>query len=946
MDLHIPSGIHPFWFWNGDITETEVRFQIREMADKGIKGFFIHSRQGLKRPYLSDSFFDMVSAAIDEAEKQGLCVHLYDEYPYPSGVAGGEAVAGRPEYYAFRLMQQRHNAQGGYTRIALPEGRILQCSAFPLRDGTPAWENGLDLKDAVGMVLGDYSYNEMGLTQYNRKRFFAGRPIPVLETELPEGEWEIFVSVQSVVTHFKYWSHYLDTLNKDAVSHYIELTHQRYKDRFGDKFGSVVKSIFTDETQPWWSPVLLDAFKDEYGYSLEENLFVLQEPEHPDHLKLLADFRRLEYRLFCETYDGPIQKWCEEAGIAYTGEKPSLRLAQLKYMHIPGCEPGHIKAGARMDVVKPKIRQNARATASAAYFYGKPNSLVECYHSTGWSATLQDAKLVGEGLLLAGIDMLVPHGFFYTTHGLAKHDAPPTFFFQMPFWKYFSFFSDRVEAITGYFKDTHIDASILVVDPESGFPGRDEYEVYGEFLTMLNENRFDYLIADTDILSSGDIKNSILQVRDIKARLIVLPPMKVVEPELEKLLDVFEQKGIAVLRLEGNPGLEQKDILLQTAPPSLRVSAEKGDLSRLWSVKRTDGEKDLWFVLNTGPETIEADFSTEEGELHELSLDPSVPRQLKNGRRTLAPFESVCIEKTDNPELPAEYGNMTVPVAGECGFRLLNENLLRMYEWDMRVEDETKRVRCVPVANQLQEGGFRYVPNTHAYFGHQPELEYPEMDIVYTHTFRCEYEGTVSLVIEPESIAGTWTLSVNGNRELTEQDFAETDAHVRGSLGTDVTAFLEKGENSIELRVRVYRHDHGLRNPLYLAGDFGVELGDIPVLVALNDTGGFETYSGNLLPYFSGEIEYALDVDLENVPEGETLVRFDMGEYFHEACEVSLNGSPFRPLLWEPRVLGYPEGSLKNGTNRLLVRVATTLIRSFEGQYFDYKEHCYKNVNE
>ena len=164
--------------------------------------------------------------------------------------------------------------------------------------------------------------------------------------------------------------------------------------------------------------------------------------------------------------------WCRRNGLAYTGEKPSQRLAQLRFMDVPGCDPGHTKAGARPDVFRAPIRSNARAVASAAYFYGKSGAVCECYHSMGWAATLQDAKLVAEELLLAGIDRLVPHGFFYSTHALAKHDAPPSFFFQMPAWPFFGRLARRVEAIARQFQDTHIDAEVLVVEPASGLPAK------------------------------------------------------------------------------------------------------------------------------------------------------------------------------------------------------------------------------------------------------------------------------------------------------------------------------------------------------------------------------------------------------------------------------------------------------------------------------------------
>jgi hypothetical protein len=139
----LPTGIYPFWFWNGDLEEEELRWQIGQMADGGLKGFFIHPRQGLRQPYLSEGFFALVAVAIDEAEKRGLVVHLYDEYPYPSGVAGGEVTLGNPQYCGTRLIQDNFEVAGGPLRQSLPRGEVLCCIAYPLKDDQPEWGRGL-----------------------------------------------------------------------------------------------------------------------------------------------------------------------------------------------------------------------------------------------------------------------------------------------------------------------------------------------------------------------------------------------------------------------------------------------------------------------------------------------------------------------------------------------------------------------------------------------------------------------------------------------------------------------------------------------------------------------------------------------------------------------------------------------------------------------------------
>ncbi|MCX7670915.1 MAG: glycosyl hydrolase, partial [Anaerolineae bacterium] len=496
----LSTGFYPFWFWNDRLTADEIRWQVAEMARQGVRGFFIHPRQGLGQPYLSEAFFAMVDVAVAAAEEHGLIVHLYDEYPYPSGVAGGLVTLGQPEYHATELILRVYDVPGGSVRIELPAGKVLSALAYPLIEGHPDWARGRDLADHVGPLLVVDSYRETGLTRYNQKRYFASRPTPILEATLPAGPHRIFVGVQVEVTHHKYWGHFADVLDPQAVQEFIGQTHERYARRYGAKFGRTIRSIFVDEVQPGWSDRLPEAFRAEYGYDLLPLLPALQDPTHPDHLRVAHDLRRLQYRLFCRSWEEPVAAWCRAHGLAYAGEKPSLRLAQLRYMDIPGCEPGHTKAGAPLDLFGPHLRQNARATASAAYFYGKEGALDECYHSLGWSGTLQDAKLMADGQLLAGIKYLVPHGFFYSTHALRKHDAPPTFFFQAPYWPLFGKLAAHVERIGRLFEGTHMDASILVVEPASGLPTRPDLEAYVRLQALLLENHLDFHCADTDIL--------------------------------------------------------------------------------------------------------------------------------------------------------------------------------------------------------------------------------------------------------------------------------------------------------------------------------------------------------------------------------------------------------------------------------------------------------------
>ena len=96
-DPPIAYRLVPFWFWNDSMNAEEIIHQIREMAEKGVGGFFICARQGLEVAYLSEQWFQLVAVAVETARQYGLHTWLYDEYPYPSGMSGGEVILQHPE---------------------------------------------------------------------------------------------------------------------------------------------------------------------------------------------------------------------------------------------------------------------------------------------------------------------------------------------------------------------------------------------------------------------------------------------------------------------------------------------------------------------------------------------------------------------------------------------------------------------------------------------------------------------------------------------------------------------------------------------------------------------------------------------------------------------------------------------------------------------------------
>ena len=87
----------PLWTWNDMLTEEQVRGTLRDLAGQKVMQAFVHPRPGLMTPYLSDDWFRLWKAALDEAERLDMNVWIYDENSYPSGFAGGLVPEAMPE---------------------------------------------------------------------------------------------------------------------------------------------------------------------------------------------------------------------------------------------------------------------------------------------------------------------------------------------------------------------------------------------------------------------------------------------------------------------------------------------------------------------------------------------------------------------------------------------------------------------------------------------------------------------------------------------------------------------------------------------------------------------------------------------------------------------------------------------------------------------------------
>lgn len=461
----------PFWFWNGDMDEKEIVRQIREMAEKGVGGFFICARQGLEIPYLSEQWFRLVAVAIEAAQHYELDVWLYDEYPYPSGMSGGEVILEHPDARHRQLLPHSLIVAGPQTfSYPLPWARVLYARAIPIDDTTAA---PIDLVPYIGSAPSQSVFQSTGLTKYTNKRFFTAELQKQLVWDVPPGHWNITLFLEKEINEFKYFGTYVDPCHKEAMQTFIATTYEPYAQHFREHFGRTIKGFFTDEvgmlSHVPWSPRLPAFFRERYGHELLESLPTVVYGQGEKIAQTRYQFFQSLHLLLRETYHQQVGNWCEQHALHYMTEVPSMRMTTQLYSYVPGGDSAHEKIGRSLEWILDNNAYNLRAdpkiASSLASQLGTERAMIECFHSVGWSMTLQDAKWMLDRLVALGINFFVLHAFFYSISGLRKHDAPPSQFLQNPYWAYFHQLTDYAGRLCYAMSQGQAHVPVAIVHP-------------------------------------------------------------------------------------------------------------------------------------------------------------------------------------------------------------------------------------------------------------------------------------------------------------------------------------------------------------------------------------------------------------------------------------------------------------------------------------------------
>ena len=565
----------PFWGWNDRLRPEELARQLKDMKEKGMGGAFIHSREGLETTYLSDEWMDNVEESIRCAREEGLEIWIYDEDKWPSGSVGGTVSAANPDAFTAKGLTLEI-LPGDTLPDEEPEGIRIVGKYFAQLDGSRI----LSLTDACGALP-------------------ENRCLLVLRRELSaSSEWYNGFAPT-------------DCLNPQATNTFLDMTHRRYRQRFGEHFGKTVKGFFTDEPnccdfysfftpgRPWlpWTDGFVDYFTAHRGYDptpLLPCLFF----DGPSSTRIRHDYWRTITELFSESFMKPMYDFCEENGVEVTGHVLyendlgynirvcGAAMPQYRYLHRPG-----------IDLLGEQCREylTVRQLTSVAHQYGREHTITETYGCTGWEFDFEGQKWLGDWQFVNGITRRCQHMTLYSIRGCRKRDYPPVFHYQNTWWEYNNRMEDYFARLSAALRTGKVQRKLLVLHPISSLwtqcgsdPNEDLSRVEmnmgwtdehimslnrkGDLTNRLAEtlvrNHLDFDFGDEIILSEiAQIRGKQLVAGQGEYDTIVVPPVDSLFRSTLDLLKQFADAGGTILwmgriptMVEGRPSDEPQKL--------------------------------------------------------------------------------------------------------------------------------------------------------------------------------------------------------------------------------------------------------------------------------------------------------------------------------------------------------------------------------------------------
>ena len=359
--------------------EELARERIRYFSELGFGGVFIEAISGnaknleewyvkqanpfmnfknLGIEYLDEEYIKIYRGFVDEAQKHGMQVILYDDYHFPTGQVAGQFYQQFPELMADRLDKVEKNFTGsGTITLDVPEGTFL---------GATLWNcETNEIKDISEL--------------YKDEKVVCN---------VAEGKWKLisFYLNHNAVREIRNPG-IMNYLEKEATDKFLSISYEKFNKGFGEYFGNVIPMSFYDEPSlHWldgrmWTEDLNTLYRERFGESPIKFYPALWYDIGPNTAAARNALHGLRAEMYAVNFIKQLNDWCNAHNLKLSGHMDQEEVANpvmcngdlmkvFKYQDIPGA-----------DDISMWGRSNPgyKIVTSSSYNYDKPVTWAETY---------------------------------------------------------------------------------------------------------------------------------------------------------------------------------------------------------------------------------------------------------------------------------------------------------------------------------------------------------------------------------------------------------------------------------------------------------------------------------------------------------------------------------------------------------------------------------------
>jgi hypothetical protein len=484
-------SVMPFWFWNDALNTDEIIRQIDDFQQHGVDGFVIHPRVGLSRDlaWMSARLLGFYKVAVEAAQQRQMAVMLYDEGMYPSGSASGQVVAENPAF-ACRCL----------AKVDLPAGSMPT------------------LKPGENLVTTVQRWDGSRMAVIDRPANSVIRGLHYVGDGPEEDEPPA-----------------ADILNPQAVEAFIQLVYDQFAKTLEPYFGNPIIAIFTDEPGllgrsretgiiPGTTGIL-EQINRILGYDFTPHLPALWHADEPEAARYRRDYAYAVGLRLEETYYQPLSAWCERHGLALTGHPAKGDdIGPLRYFHIPGQDlvwrwvlPDQPSA-----LEGPESTQ-AKCSSSAMLHAGRRRNANECCGAYSHEMTWEEMNWLARWAFVRGVNMLIPHAFYYSIRGPRRDERPPDVGPHSSWWDRFSEYALACRRLSWINTDSQPVCHLAILGKANYLPWHAARQC------LCYQQDFNY-VEERDLLRNAAVDDEGFQLAGMKYQVLIVeydPPADV-----------------------------------------------------------------------------------------------------------------------------------------------------------------------------------------------------------------------------------------------------------------------------------------------------------------------------------------------------------------------------------------------------------------------------------